>query len=312
MKAAYITSYGGPEVMKVVDDAPRPEPEAGQVLVHVRAAALNPFDIKVREGLVRSMAELEFPAILGGDVAGVVAVVGEGVDGFTVGQEVYGQANALGGNGSFAEYTPVRADQLASKPKSIDFNMAAALPLAATSAYQALVDHMGLQAGQKILIHGGAGGIGSLAIQIAHHLGAYVASTASTDNLEFIKNLGADEAIDYTTTDFANVVKDFDAVYDTVGGETYRKSFTVLRPGGVLVSMIGPVDEALAEQHEVHAIAQFTQTTTERLNKIAELVDAGALQVQIDRAFPISEVSDAFEHLKNGRPRGKVVITVSE
>jgi alcohol dehydrogenase len=310
MKAAQINSYGGKEVVETVADAPRPPAGAGQVLVEVRAAAVNPFDFKVREGYMKEFIPLEFPATLGGDVAGTVAEIGEDITGFTVGQTVYGMANAAGGQGSFAEFTPVNAKQLVDKPVSVDFVTAAALPLAAVSAYQALVDHIDLQAGQKILIHGGAGGIGSLAIQIAKHLGAYVATTASSTEDDFVKNLGADVVIDYQTQDFSTLLKDYDAVFDTVGGETNAKSYTILKNGGALVSMVQPVDEALAKQYGVKYTQQSSKLTTERLTKIAELVDSGALKAKVDKVFPLDQAAEALEYLKTGHPHGKVVIQV--
>ncbi len=310
MKAAQINEYGGQDVVVVTNNAPKPEPATGQVLVEVHAASVNPFDVKVRDGLVKQVAELHFPATLGGDVAGTVASVGEGVEGFEVGQAVYGQANALSGQGSFAEFTPVKAESLAAKPAQIDFTNAAAIPLVGVSAYQALVDHMQLQAGQKILIHGGAGGIGSIAIQLAKHLGAYVATTASSGDTDFVKGLGADAVIDYTSQDFAAILKDYDAVYDVIGGETFRKSLQILKTGGTLVSMVEKENEALAKQYGVTIIGQFTRTTTERLTKLAQLIDEGAMKVKIDKTFPLDAAADALEYVKTGHPHGKVVITV--
>ncbi|MGC1176568.1 MAG: NADP-dependent oxidoreductase [Candidatus Saccharimonadales bacterium] len=310
MKAAQIKSYGGKEVVETVVDIAQPVAAEGQVVVEVHAAGVNPFDWKVRDGQVRQMVELTFPATLGGDVAGLVAEIGSGVSGFEVGQAVYGQANALSGQGSFAEFTPVKAVSLAAKPASLDFTEAATLPLVAVSAYQALVDHMNLQAGQKILIHGAAGGIGSMAIQLAKHLGAYVATTAAASETDFVKSLGADEVIDYQTQDFANILKDYDAVYDTVGGETNTKSYAVLKPGGTLVSMVAPPDETLVKQHDARYTHQSTKVTTERLTKIAELIDAGTLKGTIDKVFPLDEAAEALEYLKTAHPRGKVVIQV--
>lgn len=275
------------------------------MLVQVRYAAVNPFDLTVREGRARQMAELGFPATIGGDFAGIVAETGE---------EVYGQANALGGQGSYAEYTPVKASQLAPKPKSIGFEQAAALPLVSSSAYQALVDHMNLQKGQKILIHGGAGGIGSVAIQIAKHLGAYVATTATAEDADFVKSLGADEVIDYKNQDFSTIIKDYDAVYDTVGGETKKKSYGVLKPGGALVSMIGPPepdDEELVKERRIKYTAQFTHVTTEHLNAITKLVDDGVLKPVIDKTFTLDEAAEALEYQKTAAPKGKVVIKVA-
>ncbi|MDL2363520.1 MAG: NADP-dependent oxidoreductase [Patescibacteria group bacterium] len=310
MRAAVITEYGGANVMQIVEDAVKPEAGEGQVLVQVHAAAVNPFDIKVREGVVRQMAELNFPAVLGGDVAGVIAEVGDAVTNFEVGQEVYGVAGALSSHGSFAEFTPVLASQLAAKPKTVDMTAAAAIPLVGSSAYQALVDTMQLQAGQKILIHGGAGGIGSFAIQLAKQIGAYVATTASAETTDFVATLGADEVIDYATTDFSEKLLDYDAVYDTVGGDTYKKSFIVLKKGGALVSMVEPVDEALAAEYSITVTSQFTRTTTARLEKIANLIDAGAIKIYVDKTFEFDQTAEAMEYVKLGHPKGKVVINM--
>ncbi len=301
MKAAQINDYGGQDVVKLNEAAPKPTAGPGQILVEVRAAAVNPFDLTVREGRARSMAELDFPATLGGDFAGVIAETG---------QAVYGQASPLSGHGSFAEFAPVKTEQLAPKPESLDFVQAAAIPLVASSAYQALVDHMDLQSGQKILIHGGGGGIGSLAIQLAKHLGAYVATTARGDEADFVKGLGADEAIDYETQDFSELLKDYDAVFDTVGGETNAKSYKILKDGAALVSMLAQPDEELVKQKNLRYTAQFTHVTTEKLTKIAELVDSGVLKVKVDKVFPLDQAATALEYLKTGHPKGKVVIQV--
>lgn len=310
MKAAQINEYGGKEVLEITENAPMPKAGEDQVLVEVRAAAVNPFDWKVREGLVRQMAELEFPATLGGDFAGVVVEIGHGVDDFGIGDEVYGQANALGGQGSFAEYTPVKVGSIGKKPGSIDFVSAAAMPLAGVSAYQALVESMKLMSGQKILVHGGAGGIASFAIPLAKNLGAYVTTTAAAEDADFVKSLGADEVIDYKSQDFSDLLHGFDAVFDTVGGETFRNSFKILRKGGIIVSMIEQPDEALMQKHEVLAISQFTRVTTERLAKLAEMADKGKLKPQIDKTFSLDEAADALEYIHQSKHRGKVVITV--
>lgn len=309
MKAAQIIGYGGPDVIRI-NDIPEPVPGENQVLVEVHAASINPFDIKVREGRVRSMAELNFPATLGGDVAGVVAAFGPNVTGFQLGEEVYGQAGALSGHGSFAEFSPVKAIQLATKPASIDFLQAAALPLVGASAYQALAEHAALQTGQKILIHGGAGGIGSIAVQLAKYLGAYVATTVGTDDIEFAKELGADEVIDYRNQDFTTLIKDYDAVFDTIGGVPNRKSYSVLKPGGALVSMADQPDDVLVKQYGIKYTAQSTRTTTERLMAVAELVDAGHLKVYLDKVFPLAQTAEAMEYQKTAHHRGKVVIQV--
>lgn len=309
MKAAQISQYGGQDALQI-KDVPDPEPLVGQVIVAVQAAGVNPFDYKLRDGSYQQYFPINFPAILGGDVAGTVAEIGEEVEGFEVGQAVFGMANAGGSQGSFAELTPVKATSLAAKPDSIDFVTAAALPLAGISAYQALVDTMNLKSGQKILIHGGAGGIGSLAIQIAKDIGAYVATTASAQEADYVKSLGADEVIDYQTQDFSELLAGYDAVFDTIGGETNTKSYTVLQPGGYLVSMVQGPDDALVKQYEVNYVQQSSQATPERLSAIAELVDAGKLKVNVDKTFPFDQAAEALEYLKTGHPRGKVVIQV--
>ncbi len=310
MRAAQINEYGDKDVLKIAADAPKPEAGPGQVLVAVKAAAVNPFDIKVRSGHARQMAELTLPATLGGDFAGVVADVGAGVTTVKVGDEVYGQTNALGGRGSFAEFTAVKADQLAPKPKQADFVTAAALPLAGVSACQALIEHLELQSGQKILIHGAAGGIASFAVQLAKHLGAYVATTAAAEDAAYVKSLGADEVIDYKTQAFEVSLQDYDAVYDTVGGETYSTSFQVLKRGGVIVSMLEQPNAELMSKYGVNAIAQFTRVTTERLNKLAQLIDTGAIKPHIGKTFPLDEAAEALSYLESGRHHGKVVITI--
>jgi len=310
MKAAQINEYGKKEVLKTATDAPKPQPQAGQVLVEVYAAGVNPFDWKVREGLARQMAEVPFPATLGGDFAGKVAELGEGVSGFNVGDEVYGQAGALSGLGSYAEFTPAKAESVAYKPKSVDFITAAALPLAGVSALQALIDHANVQSGQKVLIHGGAGGIGSLAVQLAKHLGAYVAATAAVEDSDFVKDLGADEVIDYKNQAFETLLTDYDVVYDTIGGETFTKSYQILKPGGKIVSMTEQPNEELDKKFNVSSISQFSQVTTERLNKLAELVDSGIIKAQVDKVFSLDEAAEALAYIQDGKHHGKVVIKV--
>ena len=308
MRAAQISGFGGKEVMDVTADAPKPSAGDGEVLIEVHAASVNPFDWKVMSG--QAGAQLAFPATLGGDVAGVVAAIGPDVEGFEVGQEVYGQANALGGHGSFAEFTPVKATSLGPKPKNTDFVNAAALPLTAVSAYQALVDTLHLSAGQKILIHGGAGGIGSLAIQLAKHLGAHVSTTAAPEDVDYVKRLGADDAIDYTTEKFEDKIHGFDAVYDTIGGDTYTRSFEVLKPGGQIVSMLEQPNQELMGKYNVTATHQFTKVTPERLASVTKLVEDGVLAVMVDRTYPLDETADALEYLHSTHHRGKVILKI--
>jgi NADPH:quinone reductase-like Zn-dependent oxidoreductase len=279
-------------------------------LVEVHAAGVNPFDIKVSQGYARQMAELKFPATLGGDLAGVVAEVASDVTAFKPGDEVFGQAGALSSHGSFAEFAPVKAASLSFKPSNTDFVKSAGLPLAASSAYQALVDTINLKTGEKILIHGGAGGIGSLAIQLAKHLGAHVATTAAAKDQDYVTGLGADEFADYKEGSFQTKFTGFDAVFDTVGGDNITASFDVLKPGGRLVTMAGQPDADLAAKHQVTASGQYSQVTAERLAAVAKLVEENVLTPQLDRTFPLAETAEALSYLTQGGHRGKVVIVV--
>lgn len=310
MKAALINAYGGPEVFTLVENAPEPVPGPDQVQVAVRAASINPFDLLVLHGLAQQMMPLKFPAILGGDVAGVVTMVGTDVKDIAVGDEVYGQAGPLSGHGSFAEMTVVDRGKLAPKPASLDFQAAASLPLVGVSAYQALVEHLNVKAGQTVLIHGGAGGIGSIAIQLAKHLGAKVITTVRTDDVALATSLGADVIVDYQKQAFEKEVHDVDAVFDTVGAETNIKSYSVMKRGGTIVSMVAKPDRELMAQYNVHAIAQTTQVTTDRLRKISELVDQGVLKAQVTAVFPLEKIGDAIRHMESGSRWGKTVVIV--
>ncbi|HSB46607.1 MAG TPA: NADP-dependent oxidoreductase [Candidatus Bilamarchaeum sp.] len=307
MKAAQISKYGESSVE--INDVGRPEPGEGEILVEVHAAGVNPFDWKIRDGMYEKMMPLKLPATLGGDFSGLVAAVGANVSGFKKGDGVFGSANVLsGGSGAFAEFAIAKTKNAALKPKKAGHTEAGAMPLTGASALQGLVDHMKLGRGQKVLIHGGAGGIGTAAIQIAKDIGAYVAATAGEKDLEFVKSLGADEAIDYRGQRFEKLLEGFDAVFDTVGGETYAKSFMVLKKGGVIVSMLEQPRQELMEQYGVSAIAQGTHVTGERLAKLASLIDRGVVRAHIDKAFPLAKAAEALDYQKKGHPRGKVVL----
>lgn len=309
MKAAQIVEYGGNEKIQIYEtDSPRPK--AKQVLVQVHAASLNPFDSIIRAGLLQQMMPFPMPITLGGDFSGVITEVADGVSEFAIGDIVYGSANiANGGSGSLAEYAAANVANISIAPKIISLAEAAALPLVGSSAIQALEEHMQLSKGQKILIHGGAGGIGHLAIQLAKKIGAYVVATASADDVAFVKSLGADEVIDYKKKKFEDIVHDMDAVYDTIGGEIADRSFLVLKKGGVLVSMKGPPSAELAQKHGVTVVGQNTKTNISHLERLRELVDTEALHVRIDQTFDLIYVKDAFERLES-RPQGKVVVKV--
>ncbi|MCZ7380202.1 MAG: NADP-dependent oxidoreductase [Candidatus Methanoperedens sp.] len=313
MKAAQIKKYGGSEVVEINNNAPKPTVSEGHLLIEVHAAGINPVDWKIREGYMAQMLPLKFPATLGGDFSGVVVEVGAGVSGYKKGDEVYGQAGTLrGGSGSFAEFVLADIKITALKPKNINHNEAAALPLTGVSAWQALVDHIGLSRGKKILIHGGAGGIGTMAIQLAKYLGAYAATTVSAKDMQYVRELGADEAIDYKNQSFQDMLNNFDAVFDTVGGGTYEKSFKVLRKGGIIVSMLEQPNQELMKRYGVSAIGQFTQVNSERLSRVAELAEKRVIKVHVDKIFPLEQAGEALEFLQTGHPRGKVVLKIKK
>jgi len=310
MKAAQINEYGDPSVISI-NEVEKPAVGNGQVLIEVYAASLNPFDTSVRAGKVKDKIPLQFPVTLGGDIAGVVTAVGDDVTSLTVGDKVFGQASAVAGNsGALAEYAATAAGQVAKVPGSIDFQQAASLPLVGVSALQALTALINLQAGQKILIHGGAGGIGSVAIQIAKHLGAHVATTATGVGVDYVKQLGADEVIDYKAQDFSQVLKDYDAVFDTVGGDDFNKSLSILKRGGIAVSMTAHADEAKAQELGVTAKTQGTKVTADALTELAKLIDVGVVTPHIGKVFSLNEIQEAFKAREDGSVKGKVVIEI--
>jgi alcohol dehydrogenase len=310
MKAAQINDYGDASVI-TINEVDKPNVGAGQVLVEVHASSLNPFDTSIRAGYMKEMMPLQFPVTLGGDIAGVVVDIGQGVTSVVVGDKIYGQANAVAGNsGAFAEFAVTAAGQVARAPKGLDPKQAAALPLVGLSALQALTQHIKLQSGQKIFIHGGSGGIGTIAIQIAKNIGAYVATTATGEGINYVKQLGADEVVDYKSQNFAELLKDYDAVFDTVGGDDFNKSLTILKPGGVAVSMIAAADEAKAKELGVTAITEMTKSTTEALDELTQLVEDGVVTPHIDKVFPLTQIKEAFVARETGTVRGKVVIEI--
>ncbi|MDR3611843.1 MAG: NADP-dependent oxidoreductase [Ignavibacteriaceae bacterium] len=309
MIAVQINSFGGYEKLTINNNATKPTLAANQVLVEVYAASLNPVDKGIAAGYLKDMVHL--PATLGGDFSGVVVQVGEGVSDFKIGGRVYGQAIVLnGGSGSLAQFVAANAGNTALQPNHISFTEAASLPLAGVSALQALEEHIKLKAGQKILIHGAAGGIGSLAVQIAKSLGGYVAATASSKDKDYVKGLGADLVIDFRSEKFEEMLKDYDAVLDLVSGETTNKSLKVLKQGGIIVSLLAPADPELAKKLNVTAIGQLTNTNTQYLIRLAELVSTGKVKTQIDKVFPLNQTLEALKHLGEGHPRGKVVIKI--
>jgi len=312
MKSIQISKYGGSDVVDINNDAPIPRVSTDKVLVEVKASGVNPVDWKIREGYFQQMVPLQFPATLGTDFSGVIKELEQNVStNFNIGDEVYGQASLLsGGSGSFAELALTNIKSIAVKPKTLNHIEASSLPLVGASTWQGLVDNIGLSKNQKILIHGGAGGIGTIAIQLAKHLGAYVGTTVKSEDKEFVKQLGADEIVDYTTQNFDDILHDYDAAFDTVGGETYKKSFKVLKNNGTIVSMLEQPDSNLMNQYGVKAIFQFTETTSERLTKLVQWIDQNNVKVNVEKTFPLSETAKALDYQKYNHPRGKVVITI--
>ena len=313
MKSAQINQYGGSEVIEINQSTFEPTVSSGKVLVTIKAAGVNPADWKIREGGLQQLISLQFPSTLGMDFSGVIKQVGEGVipSEFKQGDEVYGQAGvANGGSGAFAEMALANKESIAHKPKRLSHPESAALPLVGVSAWWALVDDIGLSNGQKILIHGGAGGIGSIAIQLAKNLGAYVATTVSTNDKQFVQELGADIVIDYKTQSFEDLVHEYDAVFGTVGGETYRRSFKVVKKAGIIVSMLEQTDSELMNQYDVKAIFRFTQATRERLTKLAEWIDQNNIRVNVEKKFSLEKAGDALDYQKDVHPRGKVVLAM--
>src|SRR6476659_1630145 len=312
MKAIRIHNYGGPEVLKY-EDAPRPKPQADEVLIRVHAAGVNPIDWKVREGHMKDFWPHKFPLILGWDVSGTVEAVGPGpaaAERFKKGDEVYSVPDASR-DGAYAEYIVVRESELALKPKSLHHVRAAAVPLAAVTAWQALFDAGQLKRGQRALIHGGSGGVGHVAVQLAKWKGARVLATASTKNQELLRELEVDEPIDYTKQKFEDVARDVDLVLDLIGGETQERSWSVLKKRAVLLSLVQPPSVEKAKALGGRAAFVAGHPSGAQLAEIAKIIDSGQLAPVIDRILPLSEVRRAHELSKSGHTRGKIVLRIS-
>jgi NADPH:quinone reductase-like Zn-dependent oxidoreductase len=308
MKAVRVHEYGGPEVLKY-EDAPRPEAGAGEVLVRVHAAGVNPVDWKVRAGMTRGFLNYKLPMIPGWDLSGVVEGVGEGVTGWKRGDEVYSRPD-ISRDGAYAEYIAVKAAELGQKPKTLDHVKAAAIPLAALTAWQALFDAGGLQHGQRVLIHAAAGGVGTFAVQLAKWKGAHVIGTASERNHAFLKELGADELIDYNKVRFEDAVSDVDVVLDAMAGETRDRSWKVLKKDGILVSILGPPSQEDAAKHGVRGAGVFVQPNQKELEEIAVLVDSGKLKPIVEAVLPLRDAPHAHEMNQTLHTRGKIVLQV--
>jgi alcohol dehydrogenase len=303
------------------------------VLIQVHAASVNPLDVKIRDGAFKLILPYRLPIVLGNDLAGVVVQAGPQVKQFKVGDEVYARPHK-DRIGAFAQYISINEDDVALKPRLLSMEEAASIPLVGLTAWQALVDRAQLRKGQKVLIHAGSGGVGTFAIQLAKHLGASVATTASAANAEMMKSLGADIVIDYKQDDFSALLKDYDVVLDTQGGKTLEQSLKVLKPGGKVIGIAGPPDAAFAndigapwylkmatrilsyriraqaKRHQASYAFLFMHASGQQLSQIAALLDAGVVKPVVDRVFPFDLTKEALAYVETGRAKGKVVIKV--
>jgi NADPH:quinone reductase-like Zn-dependent oxidoreductase len=305
MKAIRIHRFGGPEVLQL-DEIDVPTAGGDKLLIRVIAASVNPVDYKIRRGGYPRVKEEDLPVTLGRDVAGVVeTAAGE----FKVGDEVF--AHLAWSEGGYAEHAVVAPAGAALKPKSLDMITAAGVPLVATTAWQGLFEHGGLKAGQRVLIHGGSGGVGGYAVQFAHIAGAHVFTTASGDGVKLAKDYGADEVIDYRHQKFEDVAVDLDLVLDLVGGETQERSFAVLKRGGALISAVQPPNKEIAAEKNIRIERYIANPNGQELRHFAELIDTGKLKTSLSKTFPLARAADAHRFLESEHPRGKIVLTVA-
>jgi NADPH:quinone reductase-like Zn-dependent oxidoreductase len=303
MRAVRFHEYGSPQVLRL-EEVPRPQAQKGQVLVRVHAAGVNPIDWKMRRG----GRETPLPAVPGIEFAGIVDSVGPDVTSPEPGREIFGV-----GRGTYAEYTAAAADSVAAKPRNVSFNEAASIPIGARTAWAALFDQAKLEKGQRLLVHGAAGGVGLWAVQFGRWKEAEVIGTASAANLEFIRSLGADTAIDYRATRFEDAVRDVDVILDTVGGETQDRSWKVIRPGGMLVTIVGPAPEEAAREHGVRTARIAPQPGIgPLLHRIGDMVESGIVKPHLQRVFPLDEVREAHTLCEQGHGRGRIVLHVSD
>jgi NADPH:quinone reductase-like Zn-dependent oxidoreductase len=303
MKAERVHAFGGPDVLQL-EEVPRPEPKENELLARVRAAGVNPIDWKLRQGYMQT----PLPFTMGIDFSGVVEAVGSKVKGFRVGDRVFGQA--ADESGSYAEYVTAVISDIAKTPNVLNDIQAAALPVASLTAWQALFDTANLQAGQKVLIHAASGGVGSFAVQFAKWKGAHVIGTASAAHVDSVRELGADEVIDYRATKFEAVVQGVDVVLDTIGGETQERSWRVLKRGGILVSLVQPPSQEQATAHGVLGVIIHQKPRGDQLARIAELVVSGRVKINIETVLPLEEAPKAQQLSQSGHAGGKIVLKV--
>jgi NADPH:quinone reductase-like Zn-dependent oxidoreductase len=309
MKAWRVNGFGSPDAM-TLEEIARPMPGAGEILVKVNAAGVGPWDGWIRSG--HSVLPQPLPLTLGSDLSGTVAAIGDGVTDFAVGEAVYGVTNARF-TGAYADFAVASAGMIAGKPDSLTDAEAASVPVIAVTAWQALFEQARVGQGQTVLIHGAVGNVGTYAVQFARQSGARVIATAGTGDIEIVRSLGADVVVDYKTQRFEDAVHDVDVVIDLVGGETQERSFAVLKQGGLLVSAVSKPDQALAERYGVRALFFLVEVTTMHLTRIAEMIDAGELTVNVGKVLPFADARIAHEMLEGARPhpRGKIVLSVS-
>lgn len=309
MRAIQFHDYGGPEVLRF-EEVPTPTPGHDEVVVKVHATSVNPIDWKIRAGYLAKARVLQFPYIPGWDVSGTIAAVGDGVTSWKNSDEVFAHPK-LAGNGTYAEYVCIPASACARKPHSIDHVHAAAVPLVGLTAWQALFEHASLQAGQTVLIQGGAGGVGTFAIQFAKAAGARVITTASARNFELLRELGADEVIDYNTIRFDDVVSDVDIVVDGIAGEVRERSWKTLKPGGILIALTGaPPNDATAAERGFRQKTMLVHPDAGQLTQIAGMIDSGKLRVIVDAVVPLAEAARAHRMNETGHTRGKIVLKI--
>jgi NADPH:quinone reductase-like Zn-dependent oxidoreductase len=310
MQALRMHAYGTSEVLRV-EEAPAPTPQAGEVRIRVHAAGVNPIDWKVRSGRLQKSYPVSLPYTPGRDIAGTIDALGSGVTRWKIGDAVV--ANSDGGG--FAEYAVVAEGDVANKPKQLSYERAAGIPVAALTAWRTLIEVADIKKDQRVLIHGGAGGVGSMAVQLAHWRGAHVIATASVRNHDYLKSLGADEVIDYRTTRFEDAAKNVDVVLDTVGGETLARSPAVLREGGMLLSIAGMPSAQVCSERKLACPkwnAQNPRYAGEQLEKVGQLFDAGTLRMNIEAVFPLADAAKALELSETGRARGKIIVKVRD
>ncbi len=313
MQAVRFHRFGPPQEL-VMESIPRPpSPGAGQVLVRVRASGVNPFDVALRAGLVQNRVPISLPAIPGVELSGTIEEAGPDVTNFERGQSVYANTLENIGNGSYAEYILLPVHTVARMPRNLDYDQAASIAHGARTAWSGLFESGDLQPGQRLLVHGGAGGVGMYVIQLAHLKGAHVMTTTSRANFEFVRALGADEVIDYTQTKFEDVVKDVDMVYDNVGGETLERSWQTLKRGGILVSAVGFPSEETANTLGVRcARVMFPRDIKYILSEVTSLVEAGDLKPHIRKLFPLEQASLAHVLCETRHGRGRIVLHIAD